>query len=105
MTLGKIASVRLGEGGYQGAMFGFDFHLETKSGSLGDFWGFWTSYPSGADYTEEVWKQKHADAYMRLGALMKDADVDDFADLEGKPIEITMDGERMVSWRILKEVL
>ncbi len=107
--IGKINSVRFGHGGYQGAMLGFSFDLRSGSTGTGDFWGFWYSEPShGSKWDENDQTEKFGEAMQRVNKLMEDAKVDDFAKLAGKPVEMEFSEEvnpRLVSWRILTEVL
>lgn len=105
--LGRIASVRLGKGGYDDAMFGVSVSLSLDGGAtgVGDFKGFWGSYPKGAKYTEEEWQSAHDGTYDWLRKLMREAKVDDFTKLQGVPVEVTLDGMVLKSWRILTEVL
>ena len=105
--LGKIQKIRLGDGGYDDAMFGVSVTLSMDGGStgVGDFKGWWTNYPKHAQYSEESWAHTHAETYVWLRNLMREAKVRDFKDLEGKPVEVMTDGNTLKSWRILTEVL
>jgi hypothetical protein len=40
-----------------------------------------------------------------ISSLLKDAKVDSVDKLKGKPVEVTLDGNQLKSWRILTEVL
>lgn len=105
--LGKIASVRLGKGGYQDAMFGFTFQLRfDKNSGIGDFWGFWNSEPDNyAKWSNEERLAHQSKCFERFRILMNEANANDIRELEGKPIEVTIDDMRLHSWRILEEVL
>ncbi len=107
--LGKIASVVIGDGGYQDAMFGVSFQLSFDGSSgVGDFWGAWGT---GIDCTERCkWteaerQQQVAEAFWKLAKLMRDAKVSDAAKLKGVPIEVEIEGMGLKSWRVLTEVL
>lgn len=105
--LGKIEKVRLGTGGYQDAMFGFTFQLMFDGSScITDFWGHWSNPPSeSAKWTIEDQNKYQSECYTRFRSLMRDAKVNDIRNLEGIPIEVETDNMKLVSWRILKEVL
>jgi hypothetical protein len=105
--LGRISKIRLGDGGYDDAMFGVSVTLSMDGGSTGvsDFKGAWATHPKHAKYSEEEWAAGHTEAYRWLRQLMRDAKVHDFADLQGVPVEVTIDGNTLKSWRILTEVL
>lgn len=105
VKLAKIRSVKLGSGGYDGAMFGISFDLGGDGWCIGDFWGNWSSYPKGAKYSEEDWAKHHTNAYLRLQKIMKEARVDYLDALNGKPVEVTIENNTLKSWRILTEVL
>lgn len=108
--IGKIESIRFGMGGYQDAMFGITFSLSGKGWGIGDFWGTWETRSEHAKFSEQEWRDIHAKTVIRLAALMNEAKCTELHQLEGKPIEVTFDGDglcgsRLQSWRILTEVL
>jgi len=103
--LGKITSVRFGVGGYQDAMFGFGFDIDTTGGSIYDFKGSWKSRPENAMYSENEYFEKLGSALNEIHILMQKAKVNSFDELKGKPVEVTFEGQKWVSWRILEEVL
>ena len=103
--LGKIAKVTLGSGGYQEAMFGFSFELKGEAWACGDFWGAWTNWSEDCSWTMEDQTNTFVDSFYKVKHLMKEAKVDDFNDLIGKPVKVIFEGNRLSSWRILTEVL
>ena len=105
--LGKISNIRLGDGGYDDAMFGVSVTLSMDGGTAGvqDFKGGWRSYPEGAKFSEGEWEYAHTETYKWLRQLMKDAKVSDFTKLKGIPVEVKTDGNLLKSWRVLTEVL
>jgi hypothetical protein len=107
--LGKIASVRIGSGGYQEAMYGVSFELSFGGCSgCGDFWGGWgpdITVTAHTKWTEADRQAQIQSAFWRLALLMQDAKVTDAAKLKGVPIEVTTENNGLKSWRILKEVL
>lgn len=104
--LGRIQKIDFGMGGYQDAQFGLSVTLGGDSWAVGDFWGHWSMAPTaGAQWTVEDQSRTFSDVSRRILALLQDAKVDTVAKLAGKPIEAAFDGNKLVSWRILKEVL
>jgi hypothetical protein len=106
MKLGKISRASFGRGGYQEAMIGISFSLEGDGWGVCDFWGDWSLKRSGNEkWTEEDRFTNIGKVVMRLNALMVDAKVDDVNGLVGVPVAVEFDGMKLVSWRILTEVL
>jgi hypothetical protein len=105
--LGRISNIRLGEGGYDDAMFGVSVTLSMEGGStaVGDFKGWWATYPTHAKYSEVEWAAEHAKTYDWLRQIMASAKVRDLTKLQGLPVEVSLDGGRLTSWRVLTEVL
>jgi hypothetical protein len=104
--LGRIDSVRIGFGGYQDAQLGISFTLAGKSWGVGDFWGYWASAPSeNAKWTTEDQCKSLGETFLRIGSLLKDANCQDVKDLAGVPVEVTLDGNMLKSWRVLTEVI
>lgn len=106
-TFGKITNCGIGYCGYQRAGFGAWFILEGGGFGCGDDWWFWGTDMNAENtkWTENERQLKFGEVMTKVNNLMRDAKVKDFDQLAGKPIEITSDGNRMVSWRILTEVL
>ena len=104
--LGKIKKATFGRGGYQESMIGVAFALGGESWGVGDFWGYWnTVRPTNAKWSENARTQELGDMVMRLSEILEQAKVYTVDQLEGVPIEATFDGLRLVSWRVLTEVL
>lgn len=108
--LGKIHKVRFGYGGYDNMMFGLTIELATRNGSVADFIGFWSTRdiptPSTfAEWTENTRTESYATLMRKLDELLAQAKVDDVTLLHGVPVELTFNGNRLESWRILTEVL
>jgi hypothetical protein len=107
--LGKIEAVSFGLGGYQGAMLGLHVTLGDGSWGVGDSKSNWDS--EQIKWTENTqWTESQRDVYyseiMRyVSKLLKEAKVDSVDKLKGKPVEVTFDGNQLVEWRILTEVL
>jgi len=109
--IGKIKSVRIGDGGYQDAMFGISFDLgsDKESWGVGDFWGGrgMSIKPDGPSYkwTEKDRLKQYADTFVRLAHLMADANVTEVGKLVGRPIEVEFEANTLKSWRILTEAI
>jgi hypothetical protein len=107
--LGKIESVSFGLGGYQGAMLGLHVTLGNRSWGVGDSRANWDA--EQIKWTEHTqWSEEDRDGWyseiMRyVSTLLKEAKVDSVDKLKGKPVEVTLDGNQLKSWRILTEVL
>jgi hypothetical protein len=103
--IGKIERVYHGYGGYQDAMIGFGFTLSGDGWAVGDFWGSWASRPEGAKYSEDEWRGYHADAAVRIRDLLVAAKATVLNELEGKPVMVAFEDNRLKDWRILTEAL
>jgi hypothetical protein len=107
--LGKIESVSFGLGGYQGAMLGLHVTLGNGSWGVGDTRANWDSEQiecsDHSKWTEEDRDGWYAEIMRYVSSLLKDAKVDSVDQLKGKPVEVTLDGNMLKSWRILTEVL
>ena len=104
--LGKIASVYYGLGGYQDVQLGISFSLSMNGSGVGDFWGFWdTEHTDHCKWTEDDRIRYHGEIAVRISKLLADAKVDRVERLQGIPIEVTLKGHTLDSWRILTEVL
>lgn len=104
--LGKIKVAEFGAGGYQGACIGARFGLGGESWGVGDFWGAWSIERSEwCKWTEEDRIKQLGEMCMRVSKLLSEAKVDNVSQLVGIPVEVTFDGMKMESWRVLKEVL
>jgi hypothetical protein len=105
-VLGKIRDIRIGYGGYDDAMFGVSFWLDNEHGTCGDFWGGFPMKCEGrSDKFKEGDMQILRDTFIKLNDYMDQAKVTDAMDLKGKPIEVELDNMKLVSWRILTEVI
>lgn len=103
--LGKINSIQLGMGGYDGAMFGFSFDLGGVGWGVGDFWGTWSTRSEGCKWSIEDQNKIFLESLLKIKQLLNDAEKDDFTELKGVPVEVIFDGNALESWRILTEVL
>lgn len=104
--LGKIKNARFGNGGYQDAMVGISFDLESDGWSVGDFWGYWsTEISSYTKWTEADRVKSLGETVMRINKLLTDAKKPTVDKLAGTPIRCVFDGNLLKSWTVLTEVL
>jgi hypothetical protein len=107
--LGKIESVSFGLGGYQGAMLGLHVTLSAGSWGVGDSKANWDAeqikWSEHTKWSEEDRDGWYAEIMRYVSKLLKEAKVDSVDRLKGKPVEVTLDGNMLKSWRILTEVL
>ena len=107
-VIGKIQSIRIGYGGYQDCMFGVSFTLGGKGWGVGDWCGFWgleMKTDEHTKWTEEDRDKSYVEVMRKLDQLCLDADVKNVMELKNVPVEVTFEGQKLYSWRILTEVL
>lgn len=106
---GKISSVKFGLGGYQDCCIGIHFTLMGSNWCTTAATSAWDAnlikHSEGCKWTEEGRDKEYADIMRYVSGLLKDAKVDSISGLKGVPVEATFDGNLLVSWRILTEVL
>lgn len=108
--IGKIKRIYVGLGGYQDAMLGLSVELgsDVDGWGVGDFKGFWgpgIKHSPSCRWTEQSRMDQHAETMMLIGQLLSSAKVSKVEQLNGKPVEVTFDGNCLKSWRLLTEVL
>ena len=104
--LGRISDVRFGIGGYQNAMIGLTLQFDLKDTSVGTFDGYWVIERSEhAKWTEDERLLALGKVCMNLSELLSLIGGSSVDDLIDKPVEVTLDGNRLTSWRLLTEVL
>lgn len=105
--LGKIREVKFGFGGYQECEVGLTAVLSMQGSEVvGFISGGYAQAPSKtASWTVEDQRRKFAMLTKEIIELLQKAKVDDVAKLKGIPVEVTLDGNLLKSWRILDEVL
>lgn len=105
-VLGKIKEVHFGCGGYQNMQIGISFVFENKEMEVEDFWGYWSiERIKGAEWTERNRIEHLGKMCMRIHKLLTEAKVLHIDNLKNIPVEMTIDGNMLKSWRILTEVL
>lgn len=108
--IGKIQSISVGFCGYQDAMLGLSVGLgsDKEGWGTGDFKGFWgpnIEHSTNCKWTEADRRGAHADTMMFIGKLLQDANKAKLDELRGVPAEITFEGGRLKTWRILTEAI
>jgi hypothetical protein len=107
--LGKIEKVRFGHCGYQESCLGISFVLIGKGWGLVDSKSTWDAelieHTENSQWTEEDRDKQYSEIMRYVSKLLKDAKVSNISELQGKPIEVTLDGNLLKEWRILSEVL
>lgn len=104
--LGRIKKITFGYGGYQDAMLGLSVTLGGKAWGVGDFKGAWgIDRSEHAKWSEEDRFRQLGETCMFLRDLLRKAGKQTVDQLEGVPVECTFDGTKLVSWRILEEVI
>lgn len=106
--LGKILKVNFGYGGYQDVMFGLTVTLGMQETECCEFTGGWSTEISVDEYTkwtEADRDKKFAEVVRYCNELLKQAKKRDVYKLVGTPVEVEIDSNKLISWRILTEVL
>jgi hypothetical protein len=105
--LGKISKAEYGFCGYQDAMLGLNVTISGDGWGVGaDKPGAWTTaITDSTQWTEDDRIKGLGKNGMEILKLLEDAKVQYVSKLIGIPVECTFDGNSLVSWRILKEVL
>ncbi len=108
IEIGKIESIAFGFGGYQDAMLGLSVTLSSKKSSwcVGDFRGFWScAITERCQWTEVDRAKVYAETVTLIGALLLAANKTEIKQLVGVPVEVTFEGNKLSSWRILTEAI
>lgn len=107
--LGKIKSIDLGYGGYDGGMFGLNTTLSGKGWVVSDFigtWGMDIKVTEHTKWTEADRELEFANVMIWVNTLLLDAKKAKLKQLVGIPIEAIFDDSRtLTSWRVLTEVI
>lgn len=104
--LGKIERFEVGMGGYDDAMFGLSITFTFKGSGVQDFIGIWAHEPDKHHkWTLEDQSRSWAEMCRLMIDTLRKAKVKTASDMIGIPVEVTFDGNRLASWRILEEVL
>lgn len=101
-ALGRIVSAMFGWGGYQDTMIGLTVVLDCKSFRLSDFQGV---SPDGDIRDFAVRVSGLGSTCLFLSRTLTQAKVKTVDKLVGVPVEVTLLGTALKSWRVLEEVL
>lgn len=108
-VLGKIIIAKFGLGGYQGAMIGLHLRFEFGDSDVCDTKSYWDSnvieWSDRCKWTEEDRSVAYADIIRFVSDTLSAAKVSEVSQLVGTPVEITMRGNTLKSWRVLTDVL
>ena len=108
--LGKISSIYFGIGGYQESMLGlhtcFTFDGGSSICTSDASWDYHTvEHNKNTKWTEQSRLDKYAKITCSISELLSKAKVRSVSELRNMPVEITLDGMTLYSWRLLEEVL
>lgn len=104
--IGRITSATFGHGGYQDAQLGLSLTFEGKGWGVSDFQGMWSGPPSeSSKWTLGEQGDNFADVVRLLGKTLTEARKRHVGELVGTPVEVTLEGNMLKSWRVLTEVL
>ena len=107
--LGKIESVYFGIGGYQDAQVGLHVSLQCSGVGVSSSNCAWDAetiqWSEHCKWTEKDRDASYAKIVRYISKLLKEAKVDSIDKLKGAPVEVTLEGMALISWRILTEVL
>lgn len=107
--LGKIKKVKFGHCGYQELCLGISFDFGGDNWEIGYTKSAWDSnlvpHNEYCKWSEQDREREYSAIMYYISDLLRDAKVDSVDKLIGKPVEVTIDNQALVSWRILTEVL
>lgn len=103
--LGRIVRAEFGFGGYDDAMMGLSLTFEGPSVGTSTFEGTWATRSERCERTVEDQRALFAGAVETLRDTLRAAKKRHVAQLVGVPVEVTVVGGRMESWRVLTEVV
>ena len=107
--LSKLENVKLGLCGYQEACLGFSATISGESWGVQDNKSTWDAnqikHTENCRWSEEDRNKGYAEIMRYISDLLNDAKVTSIDMLNGMPVEATFDGNTLVSWRILTEVI
>ena len=108
IRLGKISNISLGIGGYQDCMMGLSVTLEGSGWGVNDFKGFWGTgieVSRNTKWTEGDRAEQYAEVMYFINSLLAKSKKSNLNDLKGVPVEVSFNGNCLVSWRVLEEVI
>lgn len=109
LLLGKIKSINFGHYGYQEQMLAVEIHLTGNGwGTVYEKVGWWKqsiSVSNNTKWAEAERSNKYSELCFYISFLLEEANVRNINQLVDIPIEAEFDQGKLVSFRILKEVL
>lgn len=102
-NLGKISGAQLGHDG--DGRFGLRLDFDMHGSGVSTFVGHWSTRPERAQWTTEDQAKAFADVMYLLRDTLTAAKRRDVSQLVGIPVEVTIEGGMLKSWRVLEEVL
>ena len=104
--LGKITNVRFGFIPDYPFLFGIDFDFSLGDGSgIGSGGKYTVNISKDCKWSSEERKEAIEDLTDFVVKILKDAKVDNVYDLKNKPVEVCIQDNTFVNFRILTEVL
>ena len=103
IKLGKIQKAVMGICGYQDQMIGYELTFSCGVSFSKCFWK--TTLPACENWTEKDRIEQYGEILQSLCELLRRAKVKNIDSLIGIPVEVTFEGQKMIGWRILEEVL
>jgi hypothetical protein len=87
-------------------MIGITVDLGGKSWGVGDFKGTWaTERDKYCKWTEEDRNKVLGETCMWVAQLLRESGKQSLDELVNIPVEVTFDGNKLESWRVLTEVI
>ena len=108
-VLGKISEAVFGLGGYQECQLGLHLAFEINRSGIRTSYATWDSekikHNSNCNWTEEYREDEYIRIFKVVSKLLDYAKVTTVNNLVGIPVEIELDGNTFIDFRILTEVL
>lgn len=106
--LGKIVDVKFGMAGHDGGI-GLQLEFNGEWGGICYSSWFWNpetvKHSKSSKWIEEDRSKKFDEIVREIAKILKQAKVNDINQLKGIPVEVTLNDNMLVDWRILTEVL
>jgi hypothetical protein len=107
--LGKIINIHFGLGGYQDAQIGIHLTLGNNGWGVNHSHCAWdeetVEWSKNSQWSEEDRDKSYSEILRYVSKLLNDAKVSSVDELKGIPVEVTTEGNILIEWRILTEVL
>lgn len=106
--LGKITAAGFGLGGYQDACIGLSITIESGGWIMSDWRGGWSEMikcDSHCKWTEADRSKTNDETVRFVDGILRAAKKQSVTQLVGVPVEVTLDGMTLKSWRVLTEVI